>query len=109
MYLTLLLFFVQVVDDPPGNSYIEKANALHLDPAMKVNQYIRNKDQNHMVGIYEEELEDIAEEEDEAVNQDLSGDKLEGKVLIIIIFPTFRPFYPSNFDRSKKKDQKAQN
>jgi len=83
MYLTLLLFFVQVVDDPPGNSYIEKANALHLDPAMKVTQYIRNKDQNHMVGIYEEELEDIAEEEDEAVNQDLRGDKLEGKVLCL--------------------------
>ena len=44
-------------------------------------QYTRNKDQDHSVGIYEEELKDIAEEEEEAANEDLSGEKLEGEVL----------------------------
>ncbi len=72
---------VQVIDDPSGNSYIENPNAPHADPAMKVTQYFRNKDQNHLVGIYEEELKDIAEEEDEEANGDLSGEKLEGEVL----------------------------
>ena len=73
-------FNLKVIDDPSGNSFIENPKAPLPDPAMTSVFYIRNKEQDHLVGIYEEELNEIAEE-DEPVNQDLSGEKLEDEVL----------------------------
>ena len=54
----------QVIDDPSGNSYIENLHAPHPDPALTTNNYTRTKDQDHSVGIYTEELKEIAEEEE---------------------------------------------
>lgn len=54
----------KVLDDPSGNSFIENLNAPKVDPALSVSHYTRNKDQDHLVGIYEEELKEIKEEEE---------------------------------------------
>lgn len=56
---------LQVIDDPSGNSYVENLNAPLVDPALTTTHYERNKEQNHLVGIYEEELKEIKEEEEE--------------------------------------------
>jgi hypothetical protein len=40
-------------------------NAPLVDPALTTTHYERNKEQNHLVGIYEEELKEIKEEEEE--------------------------------------------
>nr|CAG4649358.1 EOG090X06TU [Scapholeberis mucronata]SVE93639.1 EOG090X06TU [Scapholeberis mucronata] len=57
--------FTLVVDDPSGNSFIENLKAPHVDPALKSSHYERNTEQNHFVGIYEDELKQIKEEEEE--------------------------------------------
>ena len=35
------------------------------DPAMKTSQYVRDRSQNHLLGIFDEELQQVREEEDE--------------------------------------------
>lgn len=40
-------------------------NAPHVDPALTITHFERNKEQDHLVGIYEEELKEIKEEEEE--------------------------------------------
>lgn len=57
--------FSIVIEDPSGNSFVENLNAPHPDPALTESQFLRNKEQNHLVGIFEEELKQIAEEEEE--------------------------------------------
>jgi len=57
--------FSIVIEDPSGNSFVENLKAPHPDPALTVNQFVRNKDQDHLVGIFDEELKKIAEEEEE--------------------------------------------
>lgn len=39
-------------------------NAPLVDPALTTTHYERNKEQNHLVGIFEEELKEIKEEEE---------------------------------------------
>ena len=79
------------------------------DPAMKTSQYVRDRSQNHLLGIFDEELQQVREEEDEdqaahgifrerkkkskrnnptlafekkkAENEDLAGAALENEVL----------------------------
>nr|CAG4650178.1 EOG090X06TU [Sida crystallina] len=67
--------FTIIIDDPSGNSFIENLNAPQVDPALNSTTYERNKEQNHLVGIYDEELHAIAE------NTELSGEVLENEVL----------------------------
>lgn len=55
---------MQVIDDPSGNSYVENVNAPLVDPALTTNHYQRNKEQDHLVGIFEDELKEIAEEDE---------------------------------------------
>lgn len=65
-----------MIDDPSGNSFIENLKAPLVDPALKSSSYERNKEQDHLVGIYEEELKQIKEEEDEEAKEE---DEEEGK------------------------------
>merc|ERR1711928_258628 len=62
--------FTIVIEDPSGNSFVENLNAPHPDPALTVNQFVRNKEQNHLVGIFDEELKQIAEEEEEEEDEE---------------------------------------
>nr|SVE85516.1 EOG090X06TU [Daphnia pulicaria] len=78
--------FTIVIDDPSGNSYVENLNAPLVDPALTTTHYERNKEQNHLVGIYEEELKEIKEEEEEEQEEtqaenDESHDTLADEVL----------------------------
>nr|SVE76406.1 EOG090X06TU [Daphnia longispina] len=74
--------FTIVIDDPSGNSFVENLNAPLVDPALTTTQYERNKEQNHLVGIFEEELKEIKEEEEtEADDNDASPDTLADEVL----------------------------
>ena len=52
------------MEDPSGNSFIENLNAPKVDPALTVSHFTRTQEQNHLVGIYEEELKQIVEEEE---------------------------------------------
>ena len=51
-----------MIDDPSGNSHVENLNAPLVDPSLTTNHYQRNKEQDHLVGIFEEELKEIAAE-----------------------------------------------
>nr|CAG4637037.1 EOG090X06TU [Ceriodaphnia reticulata]SVE72958.1 EOG090X06TU [Ceriodaphnia reticulata] len=67
---TLKKPFTIVIDDPSGNSYVENVNAPLVDPALTTTYYERNKEQDHLVGIYEEELNEIKEELKEIKEED---------------------------------------
>jgi len=67
--------FTIVIEDPSGNSFVENLNAPHPDPALTVNQFVRNKEQNHLVGIFDEELKQIAEEEEEEEKEEEEEEK----------------------------------
>ena len=54
-----------MIDDPSGNSHIENLNAPLVDPSLHTNHYQRDKEQDHLIGIYEEELKEIVEEDEE--------------------------------------------
>nr|CAG4645548.1 EOG090X06TU [Lynceus sp. MCZ IZ 141354] len=78
--------FTLIIDDPSGNSYIENLLAPHPDPALKLHYYVRNKEQNHLLCIYEDELREAENPVHEG--KDLSGEELENEVLQ---FPTNCP------------------
>ena len=40
-----------------------------------MNQFVRNKEQNHLVGIFDEELKQIAEEEEEEEKEEEEEEK----------------------------------
>lgn len=54
----------KILDDPSGNSFVENPKAPLVDPALTITHYSRNKEQDHLVGIYEEELKEIVEEDE---------------------------------------------
>nr|SVE75146.1 EOG090X06TU [Daphnia dolichocephala] len=66
--------FTLIVDDPSGNSFVENLNAPLADPALMITHFERNKEQDHLVGIYEEELKKIKEEEEEESTHAVTGD-----------------------------------
>nr|CAG4634805.1 EOG090X06TU [Alona affinis] len=75
--------FTIILDDPSGNSFVENPNAPQMDPALTATHYVRSKEQDHLVGIYEEELKEIAEEEENVSEGEdkLTAEKLEDEVL----------------------------
>nr|SVE80747.1 EOG090X06TU [Daphnia magna] len=79
--------FTLIIDDPSGNSFVENLNAPHVDPALTITHFERNKEQDHLVGIYEEELKEIKEEEEEeeetdaVTGDDVTSDTLADEVL----------------------------
>jgi zinc finger protein len=67
--------FTLIVDDISGDAYIENLCAPHSDPKMSVSHYSRNKEQDHLLGIFNrEEIEN--EEEKEAREQNENNEKL---------------------------------
>nr|SVE74204.1 EOG090X06TU [Daphnia barbata] len=73
--------FTLIVDDPSGNSFVENLNAPLVDPALMITHFERNKEQNHLVGIYEEELKEIREEEEEEITNAVTGDNVTSESL----------------------------
>lgn len=53
--------FTLVLDDPSGNSYVQNYLAPRNDPAMTVDNYARNLEQNKMLALVEDDAEDTAE------------------------------------------------
>lgn len=51
MYDSLLHLF-QILEDTSGNSFIENPNAPKIDPNCSVHHFVRNKQQDHALGIY---------------------------------------------------------
>ena len=47
--------FTVILDDPSGNSFIENPSAPGPDPGRNSEQYIRNKEQDHSLGMYTQE------------------------------------------------------
>lgn len=60
-----------MIDDPSGNSFVENLKAPLVDPALTTTHYERNKEQDHLVGIYEDELKQIKEEDETEQGKDL--------------------------------------
>ena len=82
--------FTLEIDDPSGNSFIENPNAPGPDPGRVVDNYERNSEQNHLLGLYTPEelqtaedpvLHRVEEEQEDA----LTGENLNDEVLS---FPT---------------------
>ena len=82
--------FTLEIDDPSGNSFIENPNAPGPDPGRVTENYERNSEQNHLLGLYTTEelqtaedpvLHRVEEEQEEA----LAGENLNDEVLS---FPT---------------------
>ena len=46
-----------------------------------MNQFVRNKEQNHLVGIFDEELKQIAEEEEEEEKEEKNKKGLHSDLL----------------------------
>lgn len=63
--------FSIIIEDISGNSFIENPNAPHTDPKCRTTHFIRTKEQDHMLGIFEhEEIEDKAENEKDCTKND---------------------------------------
>jgi len=58
--------FTLILEDVSGNSFIENPNAPHVDENCKIIEFLRNKEQNEFVGIYENE----SPNEDKAVDKE---------------------------------------
>ncbi|KAK4298271.1 hypothetical protein Pmani_029378 [Petrolisthes manimaculis] len=66
--VTLQEHFTVIVDDPSGNSFVENPAVPQKDPRLMVNTYQRTHQQNHTLGLAEEEVEvveEVIEEEEE--------------------------------------------
>ncbi|CAG9809578.1 unnamed protein product [Chironomus riparius] len=69
--------FTIVLDDISGDAYIENLCAPHSDPNMHVSHYNRNKEQDHMLGIFSRaEIDDETEVKNKA-DQDENNEKLK--------------------------------
>jgi len=81
--------FSLLIEDPSGNSFIENPFAPSVDPSKTEKQFLRDKTQDHMLGLFtEEELkteEDLAQEEE---TKPLDEEALKEEVLR---FPTNCP------------------
>jgi len=76
--------FVLTVDDPSGNSFIENPLAPAADPEMKILNYERSLEQDHILGLYKEE--ELKEADDPVlkkvkVDDILDEEKLKEEVL----------------------------
>ena len=88
--LSLEESFILEIDDPSGNSFIENPHAPGHDPGRTVENYQRNKEQNHQLGLYTQEELQTAEDPilhrvEEETEDALAGDNLNDEVLS---FPT---------------------
>jgi zinc finger protein len=58
--------FTLILDDASGDAFIENLHAPQSDPKLHVTSYARNKEQNHMLCIFDQdELTDDKQEQDE--------------------------------------------
>lgn len=68
--------FTLILDDVSGDAHVENIFAPHPDPAVTIEFYVRTKEQNHLLCIFEqEELNDPTDEEKK--NQDEGNLKLK--------------------------------
>merc|ERR1719308_211444 len=81
-----------VIEDPSGNSFVENPNAPSADPSKVEKYFVRDKAQDHMLGLFtEEELkteEELAQELDQPEVKPLDEAALQEEVLH---FPTNCP------------------
>ncbi|KAK3849514.1 hypothetical protein Pcinc_043739, partial [Petrolisthes cinctipes] len=61
--VTLQAPFTIIVDDPSGNSFVENPMVPQKDPRLTVNTYQRTHEQNHTLGLAQEEEEEVEVEE----------------------------------------------
>jgi zinc finger protein len=66
--------FTIILDDASGDAMIENFNAPHPDPKLTVSHYTRDKEQNHLLGIFDQDELLDAEEKQE---QDDNNEKLK--------------------------------
>lgn len=67
--------FTLIIDDASGNIHVENICAPQTDPQITISHFVRNKDHNEMLAIYDPEEVDPAEVERKA--QDESNEKLK--------------------------------
>ena len=65
--------FTFILEDPTGNSFIENPDAPKPDPLLKVEHYIRSKDDEDVLGITE--MRENAQEENEEENEEENGEE----------------------------------
>eukprot|EP01100_Stratorugosa_tubuloviscum_P006192 TRINITY_DN2684_c0_g1_i1.p1 TRINITY_DN2684_c0_g1~~TRINITY_DN2684_c0_g1_i1.p1 ORF type:complete len:480 (+),score=213.59 TRINITY_DN2684_c0_g1_i1:115-1554(+) len=92
--------FTLIVDDPSGNSFIQNLKAPLSDPDVHEQFYIRNRDQNHLVGIYDEKdieteqsIEIKSEDKKEQQQQNNSDTETNSKNLREEAFSMDNPCY----------------
>lgn len=58
--------FTLILDDASGDAFIENLHAPHPDPKLEISHYARNKDQDHLLGIFDkDEVSEEKKEQDE--------------------------------------------
>ncbi|XP_045106937.1 zinc finger protein ZPR1-like [Portunus trituberculatus] len=70
--------FTIIIDDPTGNSFLENPKAPKEDPQLKRTVYKRTKEQNEILGIADEEEEDV--EESTEINRTPEGEEEESEL-----------------------------
>jgi len=80
--------FTLTLDDPSGNSFIENPSAPGPDPGRSMEQFLRTREQDNMLGLYSQEQ--LREEyvQEETGNTALTEERLQEEVLS---FPTNCP------------------
>jgi zinc finger protein len=68
--------FTLKIDDVSGDAHIENPHAPQHDPKVKITHYTRDKEQNHMIGIFtQDELKEEDEEKTEEVKNQEEGNE----------------------------------
>lgn len=68
--------FTIILDDISGDAFIENLHAPHSDPKLEITNYARNKEQNHLLGIFTQaELKE--EEEEQEKEQEHNNEMLK--------------------------------
>lgn len=70
--------FTLILDDISGDAHIENPNAPHPDPNVTSEHYVRNVEQNHMLGIFERsEIDEPAVVDEETKRQEENNEMMK--------------------------------
>ncbi|XP_026478684.1 zinc finger protein ZPR1-like [Ctenocephalides felis] len=83
--------FTFILEDISGNSHIENPNAPKTDPKLSVNYFVRNAEQNHVLGVFTHK--EVSDDNKDNILKPIAEDdfKLEDLHGEVLTFPTNCP------------------
>ncbi|XP_046401788.1 zinc finger protein ZPR1 [Ischnura elegans] len=81
--------FTFILEDISGNSYVENPNAPASDPAMSIHHFLRSKEQDHTLGIFQRE--EITNDDGDGILKKADAFTYEDLLGEVLHFPTNCP------------------